>query len=305
MKRFKATDEEVEDWQLDNESSIEKKPKKGFGDEYDDLRSRCGRLSGGKQLNKYQTQCQEHRLFCSDLKIGMGHGSRVSAQYPLLTITEWRNILSDIPILINSFAFRNNGYKAWYYEMPCTSIIGLGQSSDGQRIGLNDRKLDLDYLVIERDADKQKLKFLLSNEFSIKNLDKKSSAIPGLILIKNGNFLKKHPIYSLKEMFQTLQKTYRCDEKNSRMILGTFNKRRSLFIMTISENEKGGTCREVAEFLEDRGVDDAIFFDGGGSTSLSIKDSTLDYQTENHKDGKLRPIPHVLGIKPASSYRFF
>jgi hypothetical protein len=76
--------------------------------------------------------------------------------------------------------------------------------------------------------------------------------------------------------------------------------RRLTWLLVVAEGREvdavGLSLEELAAFLVDRGAEDALNFDGGGSSTLVVDDQVLNRPT----DGQERPVANALGLVPAS-----
>ncbi|MGI8870247.1 MAG: phosphodiester glycosidase family protein [Mycobacteriales bacterium] len=111
----------------------------------------------------------------------------------------------------------------------------------------------------------------------------------GLILIRNG----------------ILQANAACvsDRQVARTIVGIADGGTTLYVAVcegIKDNSYYGhaglSLREATGVMRELGVSDAMMFDGGGSTQLSVRDWARTWQVARPADGYQRPVPSMLGI---------
>lgn len=76
--------------------------------------------------------------------------------------------------------------------------------------------------------------------------------------------------------------------------------RRPSWLFVVAEGREvdavGLSLEELATFLVERGAEDALNFDGGGSSTLVVDGQVLNHPT----DGQERPVANALGLIPAS-----
>jgi hypothetical protein len=120
------------------------------------------------------------------------------------------------------------------------------------------------------------------------------NAIAGkAMFVKNGRF----SLEGSKDRF--------CTQPEPRTAIGLTKDRKKMIIMVVDGRQprysEGLSLQELAQYAIDLGVDEALAFDGGGSTALVIQDfdnspKQLNCPIDKRIPGRERPVANHLGI---------
>jgi hypothetical protein len=219
---------------------------------------------------------------------------------PLKPLKVWDAQYPEYPIKVNTFAFALTGWPELSFKMPCAANLGLGKSTENeQEFGLVYSSFLFDYLLIDNQGTK-KIRFIKHNELNRDKIAQAQGISAGILLAKDGKFLRKHPAFLDTHDNKEFKDVYRCFARNGRTFLYSDNED-VLHLGTVANNNKkenGASCEELVNYLlQYKNAREIFFFDGGGSGQLFVRIGEEILFTSDDVNADARPLPSFLGIK--------
>lgn len=213
----------------------------------------------------------------SELSIAEYNKVSSNYEYPVIYTSEWGKTtygsklsLTEMLVVDNKVKeIRENGEP---FEIPENGFVVATYGTAAQNMMENFKKGNKIELDVEMDLDIEAIKMAVSG---------------GALLLENGEIPEKF--------------TANITGSNPRTAIGTSKDGKTLYLITVDGRQSssiGMTQTELAEFLKEKGVYNALNLDGGGSTTMvGRKLGEFAIKTLNSPSGTtLRMVTNAIGI---------